>query len=357
MQEHYKTLDQREKSRLTSVIAGAVQLKPFLDKNDLEGAKNYLLRRKQQLHSRMGAGEQIDTEDTDAALQMVNAGDIQGLQQGVEGLIAAGQVYGIIDYSNGAGGDTGILANRLVAEQHAKGNKSYTLQDAIEDIKGGAGQRGRNEADIQTGREANYETQSGKNASDVETASAKGYNDAAGSAAGTQVIKNDQTLSSLDSLEFGIQQAKALIPKVSATGPIWGRVGNAAEDPDYKNLQGTINSLTLQAKDLYNLGSGQGFTDTDRDFLQEVIAGKYARAETIQLGLDRFQQALEHRRQYIQSQNQKYQTQYGGGNGQGTVQTQPSGQRVRIQAPDGRTGTIDASDVPAAQAQGYKILQ
>lgn len=353
LQEHYQSMDAREKSRLSSVIAGAVQLKPFLDNNDIEGARNFLMRRKQMLHSRMGGGENIDTEDTDAALQMLNSGDIQGLQQGVAGLMAAGQVYGILDYNNTAGGDTGILADRLVKEGSAK-----NVKEALELIKGGAGQAGKNAADISTGYEANYQTQQGKNVSDVQNAGAKGYNYAAGSAAGAAVVKNDTTLNSLNDLEYSISQAEQLLPKVSATGPILGRVGDAAEDPDYKNLQGAINSITLQAKDLYNLGSGAGFTDADRDFLRDVIAGKYARAETIQMGLQRFRQALENRRRNLQNQNQNYQTQYGGGQSQPQQQPQGSGQRVRIRDPKtGRTGTVDAADAQAAQSQGYEIIQ
>lgn len=127
----------------------------------------------------------------------------------------------------------------------------------------------------------------------------------------TQVGKNQDSLSGLDSMNYSIAQAKELLPKVSMTGPIMGRAGALAEDPDYRNLQGAINSVTLQAKDLYNLGSGQGFTDADRNFLQETIAGKYARAETIGLGLQRMEEALAHRQEYLNKQNQTLGAKYG----------------------------------------------
>jgi hypothetical protein len=128
-----------------------------------------------------------------------------------------------------------------------------------------------------------------------------------------QVDKNRDALSGLDSMAYSVKVSKALLPKVSMTGPIFGRIGAIAEDPDYRNLQGSINSITLQAKDLYNLGSGQGFTDADRDFLQEVIAGKYSRAETIGLGLDRMEEALSHRQDYLRNQSAAIGAKYGNG--------------------------------------------
>lgn len=126
-----------------------------------------------------------------------------------------------------------------------------------------------------------------------------------------QVGKNQETLAGLDGMTFSIAQARELLPKAAMTGPVFGRIGAAAEDPDYRNLQGAINSITLQAKDLYNLGSGQGFTDADRTFLQEVIAGKYARAETIGLGLDRMERALANRQAFLNKQTADIVAKYG----------------------------------------------
>lgn len=96
LQEHYATLDAREKSRLTSTVAGAAQLKTFLDRDDLEGAHNFLLQRRQSIQGRMANGENLDTEETDAALDMLRTGKIDELKNGVHSLMAAGQVYGIL---------------------------------------------------------------------------------------------------------------------------------------------------------------------------------------------------------------------------------------------------------------------
>lgn len=316
----YQNFSAREKDRLTSTIAGASQLKTFLDNNDTEGAANFLRQRKQVLMGRMGGGEAIDTQETDAALQMLQSGNLDELRNNVDGLLAAGQVYGIIDPAKNAGGSTGVLVDRLIKEGAAN-----TVEEALQIIKGYAGAAGRNLADIEYGRQASYETSTGGNISDLEykpriaEASAQAEADVktrtvggieAGKDAGAKYVENQESLGNLQNMQFGIQQAEALLPRVEATGPISGRVGAAAEDPDYRDLQGAINSLTLQAKDLYNLGSGQGFTDADRDFLREVIAGKYARAETIQRGLGRMKQALANRQKYLAQENATFERQF-----------------------------------------------
>ena len=97
LKSHYETLDAREKSRLSSTIAGAVQLKSFLDNQDLDGAHDFLIKRKQSLMGRIGNGENVDTQETDAALQMLRSGNIEELNNSIGGLMAAGQVYGILD--------------------------------------------------------------------------------------------------------------------------------------------------------------------------------------------------------------------------------------------------------------------
>lgn len=94
---HYDNLDAREKSRLQSVIAGAVQLKPFLDNQDTEGALQFLTQRRAALQNRMGSGENVDTQETDYAIEALRSGNTQQLSQEIQGLMAAGQVYGILN--------------------------------------------------------------------------------------------------------------------------------------------------------------------------------------------------------------------------------------------------------------------
>ena len=96
LKQHYDNLDAREKSRLTSTVAGAAQLKSYLDNDDLEGAHSFLVQRRASLHSRLGAGENVDTQETDYALEKLRKGEVDTLKNDINGLMAAGQVYGIL---------------------------------------------------------------------------------------------------------------------------------------------------------------------------------------------------------------------------------------------------------------------
>lgn len=110
IKQHYEALDTREKSRLSSTIAGAVQLKSFLDSDDLEGAHNFLQKRRQSLQSRIANGESIDTEETDAALDMLRRGNVDELRSNINGLMEAGKVYGILQSAD--------LPSNIVEWQH-----------------------------------------------------------------------------------------------------------------------------------------------------------------------------------------------------------------------------------------------
>lgn len=350
LRAHYEAMDAREKSRLSSTVIGASQLKPFLDNNDVEGATDFLMRRRNALHQRIGLGENIDTQETDYALQALREGKLDELKNNVNGLMSAGQVYGIINPTLTAGGDTGVLVNRMIQEGSA-----VSVQDALQQIKGGAGQAGKNAANISTGRAANYETQTGNNKSDLDYKPRISFNDAQSKAAGDQIVKNDTALGNLNNLQQAISAAKTTLPKVMSTGPVFGRVGAAAKDPDYINLQRDLNEITLLAKDLYNLGSGQGFTDADRDFLKELSGGAYNRDESIQYALDRFDASLATRKKFLQDQNQQYQQQYGG-NSQPVQDIQPQGSKITVT--NGKeTYMIDPNDLSAAAQEGFKQVQ
>ena len=74
-------------------------------------------------------------------------------------------LIGIKAASSGAsiGGSTGALLDRLVKED----NGINSLQQALRELRGGAGATGRLQAEIDLGRSANFETTSGKNLSDL----------------------------------------------------------------------------------------------------------------------------------------------------------------------------------------------
>lgn len=94
-QQKFQTLNDREKNRITSTIYGAAELKPYLDSNDLEGAKNFLTRRRDQLGKRIASGENIDTAETDDALSLLDK-DPTKLNQMAGHLVTLGQQTGIL---------------------------------------------------------------------------------------------------------------------------------------------------------------------------------------------------------------------------------------------------------------------
>lgn len=97
LKAHYENLDAREKSRYMSVMPAALQLKSYLDRNDIEGAKNFTMKRWKTIQGRIANGENIDDEDTRGAYQMLQEGRIDELKGDVDGVIAAGRVFGILD--------------------------------------------------------------------------------------------------------------------------------------------------------------------------------------------------------------------------------------------------------------------
>ena len=98
----YDNLNERDRQRVQSTVFGAAQLKPYLDRNDLEGAQSFLTRRREVLQQRMGGGENVDTAETDHLLSQLRNGNVQGLQTDVSAILAAGQAYNMLGTGNGA---------------------------------------------------------------------------------------------------------------------------------------------------------------------------------------------------------------------------------------------------------------
>jgi len=126
------------------------------------------------------------------------------------------------------GGDTGVLLNRLVAEE---GNGIETLQDALMALKGGAGASGRLGAEIEQGRQANFETQSGKNQSDLaykpSIAEATSAANKVGTAQGDAVSLLADMEASLPNLENVVQDLETL--SQTATYGLAGRAEDAIQ--------------------------------------------------------------------------------------------------------------------------------
>lgn len=244
-------------------------------------------------------------------------------------------------YNSGGQGNATIKAAQAIQSE----NPGMTFSEAFSFAKSGLGQGvtyGPNGVTTMQGAPSAagsmaYGKEAGQRSAELQYAAPIGFAKDRGQAAGKASIDNTKSSMDLNNLDYSIAQAKSLVPKVSLTGPILGRVGNAANDPDYANLQGALNGITLQAKELYNLGSGQGFSDADRDFLGEVIAGKYSRAETINLALDRMSDLSKKRNQFLNQQNQTFSNEFGYGTPQTSSQPAtsqplqtPSGVKYRV---------------------------
>ncbi len=107
----------------------------------------------------------------------------------------------------------------------------------------------------------------GQAASPIDTALAKNDAVAANKAADTRG-QMDIFAASIDKAESNLAKTPEIF-----LGPVQAIFKVAKLSPEAQVLKSDLNGLALQAKELYKLGSGQGFTDADRDFLVEIEGG------------------------------------------------------------------------------------
>lgn len=353
---HYDNMDARDKSRLASVVIGAAQLKPFLDRGDYEGATNLMTTRQRNIHRRMAEGEPIDSQETDAALDMAHNKRWDELKSNVDGVLAAGQVYGLINVQNTAGGDTGILADRLVKEGSAK-----DINEALQIIKGGAGQTGKNTADISSGSAANYATQSGQNRSDVETASQKAFNTETGKAAGERQAEGTKTIQGMEGIMGAFNDLKAssvnapsgtfedigatLANKGGAGGP-----GARAQADFIKKRAAAENAIRASFR---VVGSG-GQSDADAKPFIDMLPDSSDSADVKASAIDATMQALR-TKVSILARQRGLQDPFESG---GQPNAMPAGSGGKIRVSNGQEiFEIDASDLQAAMQEGFQQVQ
>jgi hypothetical protein len=159
-----QNLSTREKSRLESSILGLGQVKAFLDAGDTQGAESYLTRRRQELGQQIAQGFDVDTAETDQALEMLRSNPEQ-LGKLADAGVQFGYQSGILQRPTFAsqGGATGVLLNRIQDDVEANTGKRPTLEEAIliqkglttgrADVEGDIAYRKRysqGQADIQT---------------------------------------------------------------------------------------------------------------------------------------------------------------------------------------------------------------
>lgn len=112
------------------------------------------------------------------------------------------------------GGDTGALLDRLV-EVGKQSDPNYNLLNALQDLKGGAGERGKLTAQTDLGRDAEYEKQSGQNISDLKY---KPMIERETSAASEVGKREGEAEGSLQFLEANMPKLRAVTNKLSRLG-------------------------------------------------------------------------------------------------------------------------------------------
>jgi len=145
VQQHYNNMDMREQSRLRNVAIAAAQVKPYLDSGDTEGALNFALNRQRQIQSRMGAGENIDDQDTQAFIDVLQKGDIQTAKGLVDSAMSLGFMTGALKPSMSSNSAIERIISQLMAEnpdlsysaalyQYQTGNRQGTRLDENRNI-------------------------------------------------------------------------------------------------------------------------------------------------------------------------------------------------------------------------------
>lgn len=98
-----ENLDARQQQRLKSSVIGAAQLDGFLQSGNIEGARSFLQRRRAELGQRIAAGENVDTAETDEAIQLLDT-DLEGLKDTTSRALDFGKQTGILKRPGGGKG-------------------------------------------------------------------------------------------------------------------------------------------------------------------------------------------------------------------------------------------------------------
>lgn len=132
-------------------------------------------------------------------------------------------------------------------------------------------------------------------------------------------------------------------------GPFAGMISKY-RSPAVQNLESSLNSLALQAKTLYKLGSGQGFTDADRDFLVQIQGGVKTYKDTTEELLKKSEDLINHANaaSWIRENNiRKNSTTYNS-----WLNDNPAPD-VTVKNKDGQVGHIRADELKDALKEGY----
>lgn len=369
LQQHYEGLDAREKSRMTSVISGAVQLESFLNNGDLEGAHNFLMQRRNAVQNRIAAGENLDTEDTDAALQMLRTGNVEELYNNIQGLKAAGQVYGIINKSDMPSNvREWQYYNSLSPEQQEqyltmkRSNQVINLGDRSV-VPSQTNPAGPAQATFEQGITPDNLPE---NVREREKAAIEGRKEGEKSAnfgkARSALI---QLKNQSDLVTNTIDEALNLVGPVS-TG--WGALLSKLPNSDARALRNSLDTIKanvgfdkLQAmRDASPTGGALGQVSEMENRLLQAVNGALDPMQEDQL-VRNLQIIKDLYPKVLAEREEAFQRDYGEqSNNQLPYNSQNTNQptTVRIKDPKtGRTGTIPREQLQAAQQQGYEVIE
>lgn len=351
--KYYENLDAREKSRLSSVISGAVQLEQFLDNNDLDGAHNFLVQRRNQLQNRIGSGENIDTEDTDAALDMLRKGNIDELKSSIQGLKVAGQVYGVLSKADmPANIQEWLHYNSLPKEQQAE---YLNMKRASQQVNTGNNIIIPNQVDPAGTPQATFPV-APKPDNDPDLMRRQEEAKMEGRGEVPEKDKLNRGKSMVTNL------VNKVIPQVEGLGASGGAISTQADTAT--NLWAAVKSTDVgqfvQRISGTEEQSIRNKIKTQKPALINAIrnaTGMSAKAMDSNTELQFYLQQVGDEKTDTESQlfalkmiDEMY--------GAGGAQIPAGNDRVRIRDPKtGKTGTVSASQAEAAQQQGYEIIQ
>ena len=119
-------------------------------------------------------------------------------------------------------------------------------------------------------------------------------------------VKNTEDLKKLRSIQGNLDAYSATAKDTMFTGPVLGPIGDIAKAPGRTALTSAGNELALRAKDLLNFPSAN-FSDADRNFMVDIVGGKYAQYGGIEKVVQRMRKMTEGQIDYILQGGQQQQ--------------------------------------------------
>jgi hypothetical protein len=265
----FDNASEREKQRLSSSIYGAAQLNSYLEANDIEGAKQFLETRKKNLGARIAQGDNVDTRETEEALQL--------LEKNPE------QLKNLTGKLMGFGEQLGILKNpkenipSSVREYDFYKKLSPQEQQNYLDVK-------RDNKGLVLNTDGTISRREGYNQAQSDTKAAEGFGKRVGEDTGKYIVNLKQSANDANKTLTSNEDARKLLDSGVITG--FGSTyalgfGKALQKIGFNQSDDAISNteafVALRAKEvgriIKDFGAGTGLSDADREFATKAAAG------------------------------------------------------------------------------------